>query len=77
MLLFQNLSWKSDKKRKRVSMFIKLSSKKISSTFCQGISKKQKQNSNVCQAECRKGNADDYLAIEKAKSKRTEEMELA
>jgi len=28
-------------------------------------------------AECRKGNVDDYRAIEKAKSKRTEEMELA
>ncbi len=64
------------KNKKRVSMFIKLSSEKISSTFCQGISKEQKQNSNVCQAECRKGNADDYHTIEKAKSKGAEEKNL-
>ncbi len=38
--------------------------------------KAKKQNSNVCQAECRKENADDYHAIEKAKSKRIEEMDL-
>ena len=57
-------------------MFTKLSSEKISSAVCQGLWKEQKRNSDVHQIECRKGNADDYYAIEKAKRKRTEEMEI-
>jgi hypothetical protein len=51
-------------------MNTKLDAEKISSAFCQGISKEKKQNFDVCRAECRKGNADDYHAIEKAKSKK-------
>ncbi len=58
-------------------MFAKLIAEKISSTVCQGLRKEQKRNSDIYQTECRKGNADNYNAIEKAKSKRTEEMELA
>jgi len=54
-----------------------LIAEKISSTVFQGLWKEQKRNSDVYLAECRKGNADDYYVIEKAKSKRTEEMELA
>jgi hypothetical protein len=40
MLLFQNSSWKSDKKR--VSIFAKSAAEKISSTVCQGLWKEQK-----------------------------------
>jgi len=64
------------KKRKRVSIFATLVVEKISSTACQGLWKEQKRNFDVYQTECKK-NADDYRAIEKAKSKRTEEMELS
>ena len=80
MLLFQSPSWKSEKKQKeqkQVLMFAKLIAEKISSTVCQGLRKEQKRNSDIYQTECRKGNADNYNAIEKAKSKRTKEMELA
>ncbi len=38
---------------------------------------KAKADFDVCKIECRKGSADDYHAIEKAKNKRTEEMELS
>jgi isocitrate dehydrogenase kinase/phosphatase len=65
------------KKQKRVSIFTKLVAEKISSTVFQGFWKEQKRNSDVHQTERRKGNADDYHAIEKTESKRTEEMELA
>ncbi len=58
-------------------MFAKLRLEKIGSAVCQGLRKEQKRNPDVYQTVCRKGNADDYHAIEKAKSKRTEEMELA
>ncbi len=58
-------------------MFAKLRVEKIGSTVCQRLWKEQKRNSDVYQTECRKGNADGYHTIEKAKSKRTEEMELA
>ncbi|MEE9361163.1 MAG: hypothetical protein V3U92_01030 [Cellulophaga sp.] len=49
---------------------------KISSRVCQGLWKEQKRNSDDYQAECKKENADDYHAIEKAKSKRTEETKF-
>jgi hypothetical protein len=42
------------KKQKRVLIYAKLDAEKISSIFCQGISKEQKKNFDVCQAECRK-----------------------
>ncbi len=58
-------------------MFTKLDAEEISSTVCQRLWKEQKRNADVYQTECRKGNADGYHAIEKAKSKRTEEMELS
>jgi hypothetical protein len=51
-------------------MYAKLDAEKISSTVCQGLWKEQKRNSDVYQIECRKGNADNYHATEKAKSKR-------
>jgi hypothetical protein len=43
-------------------MFTELVAEKISSTVCKGLWKEQKRNSDVYQAECRKGKADDYLA---------------
>jgi hypothetical protein len=53
------------RKAKRVSIFAELVLEKISSTVYQGLWKEQKRNSDVYQAERRKGNADDYHAIEK------------
>ncbi len=58
-------------------MFAKLIAEKISSTVCQGFWKEQKRNFDVYQTECKKGNADDYHAIEKAKSKKIKEIELS
>ncbi len=51
-------------------MFAKFGVEKISSTICQRLWKEQKRNSDVYQAECRKGNADDYHAIGKVKRNR-------
>ncbi len=65
------------KSKSGVRYLLKLSSEKISSTVCQGLWKEQKRNPDVYQTERRKGNADDYHAIEKAKSMKTEEIELA
>ena len=64
------------KKKKRGSIFAKPDAEKISSTVCQGLWKEQKRNPEVYQTECRKGSTDDCLAIERAKSKRTEVTEL-
>jgi hypothetical protein len=58
-------------------MFAKFGLEKIGSTVCQGILKEQKRNSDIYQTKCRNGNADDYHAIEKAKSKRTKENVMA
>ena len=45
-----------------------MSSEKISSTELQGPWKEQKRNPVVYQTHCKKGNADDYHAIEREKS---------
>ncbi len=64
------------KEQKQILMFVKFDVEKISATACQALEKKeQNKNSDVYQTECRKGNADDYHAIEKAKSKRPEKIE--
>ncbi len=46
-----------------------MSSEKISSTVCQGFWKEQKRNSDVYQTEYRKGNANDYHAMEKRRAR--------
>jgi len=59
-------------------MLAKLSTEKISRRNAKRFRKSKKRNSEVCKAEVQKKEAsDDCHAIEKAKSKRTEEMELA
>ncbi len=58
-------------------MFARLSAEKGSSTEFQRILKEQKQNPGVAKLIAEKGSLDYCHGSEKAKSKRTEEMELA
>ncbi len=58
-------------------MFAKFEEEKISSTEFQGILKEKKKTLRFARLSTEKESSDDCHAIEKAKNKRAEEMELA
>ncbi|MEE9336932.1 MAG: hypothetical protein V3U87_02550 [Methylococcaceae bacterium] len=78
-LLFQNSSWKLRKSEKEKASFDGLPSsdwRKEARQYAKGFRKSKSKILMFIKLCVEKGNADDYHAIEKTKSKRTEVTEL-